>query len=559
MYKIMNKSTSVNIASHLPAMAEINPHGMAVVFPQGTDKAGRVSYTHYTLSQLNKRSDDIAHGLEAVGIKRGTRTCLMVTPSLDFFALTFALFKVGAVPVMIDPGIGIKNLGICLAEAEPEAFIGVPKAQVGRIILGWAKKTVKIVITVGNKFLWGGYTLEEIIEKGSPGKPYKMAETKPDEVAAILFTSGSTGVSKGAVYTHGIFNAQVKLIRLAFGIEPGDMDLATFPLFSLFGPALGMAAVIPDMDASKPAEADPEKLFQAIEDFGTTNMFASPALINKLGRYGEKHGRKLTSLKRVISCGAPASPKAIKRFSTMLNPGVEIFTPYGATEALPLCKVGSKEILEETGKMTDEGKGVCVGKSIEGITLKVIKISDDPIPKWSDDLLLKDGEIGEYAAKGDVVTREYFNRPKNTELAKIIDKENGGFYHRMGDVGYKDEKGRFWYCGRKAHRVETKDETLFTIPCEAVFNVHPKVYRTALVGWTKNGSTKPVLCVELEKGHEDADKNKIKEELMKIAKSHPHTKNIETILFHPSFPVDIRHNAKIFREKLTVWAEGELS
>ena len=550
----MFQTVSVNIASHLPAMAKVNPHGMAVIFPEGTDSAGRVSYTHYTLSQLNDRSNDIAHGLESAGIKRGMRTALMVTPSLDFFALTFALFKVGAVPVMIDPGIGIKNLGKCLAEAEPEAFIGVPKAQMGRIILGWAKESVKIVITVGKKFFWGGWTLEEIIEKGSKGKPYLMAETKADEVAAILFTSGSTGISKGAVYTHGIFDAQVKMIRDAFGIEPGEMDLATFPLFALFGPALGMTAIIPDMDASKPVEADPAKLFQAIEDFGATNMFASPALINKLGRYGEEHGIKLPSLRRVISCGAPASPAAVKRFSGMLNDGVEIFTPYGATEALPVCKVGSKEILEETGKMTDEGKGVCIGRPVDGITLKVIKITDDVMDNWSDDLVVNQGEIGELTAKGPVVSREYFKRDEATKLSKILDRNNDDFYHRMGDVGYVDETGRFWFCGRKSHRVVSGDKTFFTIPCEGVFNVHPKVFRTALVGVEKNGCIKPVLFVELEKNIQDADEEQIRKDLLKIASSYSHTKEIDTFIFHKSFPVDIRHNAKIFREKLTVQA-----
>ncbi len=198
---------------------------------------------------------------------------------------------------MIDPGIGVKNLGKCLTEAEPEAFIGAPKAQMGRIILGWAKESIKIVITVGKKFLWGGWTLEEVIDRGNRGKSYNMAETQAEEIAAILFTSGSTGISKGAVYTHGMFDSQVKMIRDAFGIEPGEKDLATFPLFALFGPALGMTAIIPDMDASKPVEADPAKLFQAIEDFGATNMFASPALVNKLGRYGEDHGIKLPSLR----------------------------------------------------------------------------------------------------------------------------------------------------------------------------------------------------------------------------------------------------------------------
>jgi len=160
--------------------------------------------------------------------------------------------------------------------------------------------------------------------------------------------------------------------------------------------------------------------------------------------------------------------------------------------------------------------------------------------------------LGNY--HGEVVVLDYgIDNRWNCSIKEVI-KKNGGFYHRMGDVGYKDESGRVWFCGRKSHRVETSDGTFFTVPCEAVFNVHPKVYRTALVG----AKGKPVLCVELEKNI-PADKEQIREELLALGSSFPHTSGIKTILFHPGFPVDIRHNAKIFREKLAAWARSELS
>lgn len=554
----MSEKKTVNIALHLPKMAEIKPDTMAVVIPDGRSKNGIVRYIHYTLSQLNDKSDNIAHGLVKAGIKKGMRTVLMVKPGLDFFALTFALFKIGAVPVMIDPGIGLKNLGKCLSEALPEAFIGITKAHIARVLFGWGRHTIKKFVTVGRKLFWGGSSIEEITHQGEGNGRFVIAETTDDDIAAILFTSGSTGISKGAIYTHGIFDSQVKFLRNIYKIEPGEMDLATFPLFALFGPALGMTAVIPDMDASRPAEADPEKLIETIKDFGTTNLFASPALINKIGRYGEEHGIKLTSLKRVISAGAPARPDAIKRFSKMLSDAVEIFTPYGATEALPVCNIGSKEILGETAELTSEGKGVCIGKPVPEISLEIIKITDEPVECWSEDLILPDGETGEIAVKGPIVTREYYNRKEETRLAKIPDPVSGGFYHRMGDTGYKDHLGRIWFCGRKSQRLVTPYGTLFTIPCEAVFNAHPDVYRTALVGVRKNGVIEPVICVELEKNIPDNDKDRIKKELLEIGGKKTHTKNIKTFLFHKCFPVDIRHNAKIFREKLAEWAGRQL-
>jgi acyl-CoA synthetase (AMP-forming)/AMP-acid ligase II len=553
-------SASVNIAVHVPAMAEQRPDALAVVFPESRDRRGRVAYTHLTFRQLHETSDCLARGFESIGIGRGTRTVLMVKPSLDFFALTFALFKVGAVPVLIDPGMGIRNLGQCLQEAEPEAFIGIPKAQVARILLGWGRKTVRTIVTVGRRCGWGGYTLDQVLATGAASKATSPlpAPTLPDEMAAVLFTSGSTGVPKGAVYTHAIFSAQVEMLRRTYAIEPGEIDLATFPLFALYAPALGMTAIIPDMDATRPAQVDPRRIFEAIENFGVTNLFGSPALLRRVGDFGVAYGTKLSTLRRVISAGAPVPADVLERFASMLSPGVQIFTPYGATESLPVSSIGSDEIVGETRHKTAEGAGVCVGRPVESMCVRIIRISDEPIPTWSDDLLAPPGQVGEIVVQGPVATREYYHRPESTRLAKIADPTGGSFYHRMGDLGYFDPSGRLWFCGRKSHRVLTARETLFTIPCEAVFNTHPRVLRTALVGVGDNRGATPVLCVELRAAAGPHELPIIERELLELGAKHPHTRDIRTVLFHPLFPVDIRHNAKIFREKLAVWAAGKV-
>ncbi|HTU18726.1 MAG TPA: fatty acid CoA ligase family protein, partial [Gemmataceae bacterium] len=490
---------------------------------------------------------------------RGTRTVLMVTPSLEFFALTFALFKVGSIIVLIDPGMGTKDLGVCLGEARPEAFVGIPKAHLARVLLGWGRDSVRVCVTVGRRFGWGGWTLDQVRHLGSDSAMSSFANTLSDDMAAILFTSGSTGVAKGVVYTHGIFAAQVKALQRLYGIEPGEIDLPTFPLFGLFGPALGMTSIIPEMDATRPAHVDPRKILDAIRFFGVTNLFGSPALIQRVGRYAAARGVRLPTLRRVISAGAPVPWQAIQRFGALLADGAQVHTPYGATESLPVCSIGSEEILRETYLRTAEGAGVCVGHPVEGMTVRIIRIGEEPIPIWRDDLELPAGEIGEIVVRGPVVTASYWNRPDSTALAKIADPIHGGFYHRMGDVGYLDVSGRLWFCGRKSQRVITANGTLFTIPCEGVFNAHPAVYRSALVGVTRNGIPSPVLCVEREKETTSPDDEQLRRELLALAARHPQTHAIQTILFHPSFPVDIRHNAKIFREKLAVWAAEQLS
>lgn len=533
-----------NVAAWLPELAADRPDSLAVAVAQAPGR-----YRELSAAELDALCDRTAHGLTRAGIVKGTRTVVMVKPSPEFFAVTFALFKIGAVPVLVDPGMGIRNLGQCLAEAAPTAFIGIPRAHLGRRLFGWAKDSLEILITVGPRLLWGGYKLDKLCA-AAPSEVFPVDDSKADQVAGILFTSGSTGVPKGVVYTHSTFAAQVDLLRTVYRITPGEVDLSTFPLFALFGPALGMASVVPLMDASRPAACDPRHLADAIERFSCTNMFASPALVDKLGRHCEQHGIELDSLRRVISAGAPASTQALERLSRHLPGGTEIHTPYGATEALPVTSIASSVILSETRHATDQGGGVCVGVPVPGVDIAIIRISDEVLENWQDELRLPSGEIGEIVVRGPVVTESYFGRPESTALAKIHDRAST--WHRMGDVGYLDASGRLWMCGRKTQRVATADALLFTIPCEAVFNVHPAVRRTALVGVHQ----RPVLCVELEGGHSES--SDLTEELRQLGKGQPHTAGIETFLYHPKFPVDVRHNAKIFRERLAVWAGTRL-
>lgn len=547
-----------NIAAHLADMARLQPSRPAVICAQGRDAQGAVAYAQLSFAELEEASNRLALALEGAGIRRGLRTALMVPPGLDFFALTFALFKAGAVPVLIDPGIGIRNIKACLGHARPEAFVGIAKAHAARVVLGWARSTIRVNVTVGSKWFWGGQTLAELREQVPAGRPFTAVEPAAEETAAILFTSGSTGTPKGAVYTHEIFGAQVAHIRELYAIEPGEMDLATFPLFALFGPALGMTAVVPEMDASRPASADPATIVEAIHKFGVTNMFGSPALINRVGRYGEAQRVKLPTLRRAISAGAPVAAKILERFCAMLPRGAQVFTPYGATECLPVASIGSDEILGETRERTDQGAGVCIGRPVPGLQARIIRITDQAISQWDDALELPAGKIGEIAVKAAHATRTYFNLPAATALAKIADAADGGFYHRMGDLGYFDAQGRLWFCGRKAHRVVTPQGPRYTDPCEGIFNTHPRVFRSALVGVQRNGAMQPVLCVELEPAARADSKDALRAELKALGARHESTRQIETFLFHPSFPVDVRHNAKIFREKLALWAARQL-
>ncbi|MGI2135082.1 olefin beta-lactone synthetase [Shewanella baltica] len=588
-------ASDANICRHLKQAAHAIPHHLAVAVQsaQGASVAN-LRYSELDFLNLDRQSDAIAFALNAHGIERGMKAVLMVTPSLDFFALTFALFKAGIIPILVDPGMGINNLKQCFAEAAPDAFIGIPKAHIARRLFGWGKGSIKSLLNVDGgktglaarliRIASGAISLSILLQNSSSRNAsaqhtqaqhaeYPMVMLKSDEMAAILFTSGSTGTPKGVVYSHGMFEAQIQALKNDYGICHGERDLATFPLFSLFGPALGMASIVPEMDASKPITANPEFLFAAIEKYQCSNIFVNPALLERLGRAGEQKQHKLPSVQRVISAGAPATIASIARFSKMLSQGVPILNSYGATESLPISMIASDELFSTTD-VTDYGGGICVGGAIDGVTIRIIGISEDVIPEWDEALVLKNGEIGEIVVQGPMVSQSYYlnnsqrdSQNENqgnsaTAAAKMWDSATNSVRHRMGDLGYLDDQGRLWMCGRKAHRVDaTRKGQLvkryYSIPCERIFNTHPNVKRSALVGVKVANEIEPLICIELDQSLACNKSQQLYQDLITIAEQFAQTQGIRRFLIHPDFPVDVRHNAKIFREKLAVWAQSQ--
>ncbi|WP_133478456.1 olefin beta-lactone synthetase [Cognatilysobacter segetis] len=540
-----------NIAAALPRLAAERGAQVAMRCPGTRGADGLATYDiALTYADLDARSDAIAAGLARRGIVRGTRTVVMVRPSPEFFLLMFALFKAGAVPVLVDPGIDRRALKQCLDEAAPEAFIGIPLAHLARRLLGWAKRA-RVRISTGTRAWLADDTLARVEADGRGAGP-QLADTQPDDIAAILFTSGSTGVPKGVVYRHRHFVAQAAMLRDVLGIREGEVDFPTFPPFALFGPALGLTSIIPDMDATRPAKADPRRLHAAIERFGVQQLFGSPALMRVLADYG----KLLPTLRRVTSAGAPVPADVVARMRMLLPDEAGFYTPYGATECLPVAVIESRE-LQCTREATEAGAGTCVGRAVPPNEVRIIRIDDAAIAEWSDDLVLPVGAVGEITVAGPTATDAYFNRDAATALAKIRETCADGTtrtVHRMGDVGYLDAEGRLWFCGRKTHRVRTRDGELYTEQVEPVFNPHPDVLRTALVGIGAPGAQVPVLCVELRLGVDAAQWPRIEHELRALGRGHVHTAGIDRFLRHPAFPVDIRHNAKIGREALAVWA-----
>jgi len=542
-----------NIADALQVQAALAPDKAAIILTRRVRGAHKLASKALSYGALNERVDLLARGLNAYGLGHGVRSVLMVRPSFEFFALMFGLLRAGAVPVLIDPGIDRRALKTCIAQSDPTGFIGIDLAHVARLVLGWGRGHVRKLVTVGRGArLWGGLSLAELEALGQA--PRALAPVRPDDPAAILFTSGSTGLPKGVVYQHRHFCAQVELIRLTYRIMPGEIDCPTFPPFALFDPALGMTAVIPDMDFTRPAKVNPANVLDLIDQFGVSQMFGSPALLDTVGRFAQQKRRQAPSLKRVLSAGAPVREDVARAFSQLLLPGVPIYTPYGATECLPVASISQLE-LEPTYALTRNGAGVCVGRPLPANRVRIIRITDEAIEHWSDGWLASPGTVGEITVFGPSTTALYFGRDEATRLAKIRDGDNS--VHRMGDLGYLDSSGRLWYCGRKTHRLETAHGPLYTEQVEAIFNTHPQVLRTALVGIGERGHEQPWVWVQLRAPRRwgaVAQFAQIRAELKALAEQHPLTERIATFHPHRAFPVDIRHNAKIGRDKLRLEA-----
>ena len=551
---------NANIARHLASMAAAHPTRAALKIPRGRTRTGDIDYLSLTFAELDAEVDAWSTRLTCAGVRRGDRTLVMVRQGLPLIASAFALFRLGAIPVIIDPGMGLKNFLACVTSSRPRALVGIPLAQLVSRLFRRPFKSVEHRLTASPRLT---ARLTHPHSQPSTLNP-QLAHSAPSDLAAVLFTSGSTGAPKGVCYEHGMFDAQVRLIRDTYAIEPGEIDLPLLPIFALFNPALGMTTIVPEIDPRRPAAVDPAKIVQAIRQENVTNSFGSPTLWKKIADHCLAQNLTLPSLRRVLCAGAPV-PQQLWTASRTFLPHGELHSPYGATESLPISTISAPEILELTNPTCNTLRykpagGVCVGRPVPEIEIRIIAITDTPIATLAAARELPAGEIGEIIVRGPVVTQTYDHNPAATAAAKIPiagssqkDPRAPSVFHRLGDCGYLDADGRLWFCGRKVERVETASGLLFTEPIEQLFRQHPRIARCALIGLGERGQQRPAVVVEI-KLQDSAQCRALARELRTLALQHPTTAPIKLFYFRENFPVDVRHNAKIHRLALARWA-----
>ncbi|WP_406239520.1 fatty acid CoA ligase family protein [Nocardia sp. NBC_01009] len=535
------------------AFARTEPDREAVIYPDGQNPDGLPAYRHLTYRELDDWSDAIAERLTVAGVTHGTRTIVLVLPSPELYAILFGLLKIGAVPVVIDPGMGVRKMLRCLRAVDAEAFIGIPQAQALRVLFRRSFRRVRTTLTVGKRWFWGGPTLRDW-ERRPTGVVQPRTPAAADEVLVIGFTTGSTGPAKAVELTHGNLASMIEQVDAARGHIAPDTSLITLPLVGILDLLLGSRCVLPPLIPSKVGSTDPAQVVDAIAKFGVRTMFASPALLIPLLRYLEEHAVELPTLGSIYSGGAPVPDWCIAGLRKVLREDVLVYVGYGSTEALPMSTIESRELFDGLVDRAHRGAGTCIGRPADRVNARLVAITDAPIPTWArvEELageLETSRGIGELVVSGPNVSTHYYWPESANAAGKIVD--GAVIWHRTGDLAWIDDHGRIWFCGRKSQRVVTANGPMFTVQVEQIFNTVAGVARTALVGVGERGAQRPVLCVETTPG---TDAVSVASELRMLAAESELTRDIADFLVHPGFPVDIRHNAKIGREQLAAWA-----
>jgi olefin beta-lactone synthetase len=505
------------------------------------------SNTSVSFAELWHRVQSTVTNLTAAGVEPGHRVAVLVPPSPDLMAVVYACWRMGAVTVIADRGLGVRGLGDAVRSARVQAVIGIPRALRAARVLRWAPRAVHLDVA-------------PLVASPPGGVVSLPAEPESDAPAAVLFTSGATGPAKGVRYTHRQLEAQRDALRQRYGIDANDRLVAAFAPFALYGPALGIPSAIPHVDVTAPGSLTAAALDAACAAIGATMVFASPAaLMNVVATSTDVTTPALAQVRTVMSAGAPVPIGVLERVA-LLAPRASLHTPYGMTEVLPVADVDLTTL-----RQVGPGRGVCVGHPVEQCSVMITApdISEvEPLPV---------GATGEVLINAPWCSQGYDALADVERRARpIVVRADGTSrrWHRSGDLGHMDDQGRLWIEGRVVHALHTAHGLLTPVPFEIAAETVAGVGRAAAVGVGPLGVQHVVIVIEHEpvqpasrrwgRHLELADTGLAHEVRSTIAVSHP-TVSVAAVVVIDRLPVDIRHNAKIDRTALARRVEAFLA
>lgn len=498
-----------------------------------------------SFGELCERVMGAAAGLHRLGVQPGDRVAVLVPPGPDLLAAVYAIWRAGAVTVIADRGLGLRGLGRAVRGAHVRWIVGPPAAIAVARAARWAPRARAIVL--GSRRVLGATPFEDLV-RDSGDVPPAPGEDAP---AAVLWTSGATGPAKGVRYTHGQLLAQADAIARTYGITEDDRLVAAFAPFALYGPVLGIASAIPDVDVTRPGSLTADALEAAAASIDATIVFASPAALANVVATSTGELPALSRVRLVLSAGAPV-PVDTLRSMAVRAPVATLHTPYGMTECLPVADISLDQIAA-----IGPGRGVCVGRPVAGASVRIspLRVSA-PTPDRGSAGAIPSVPAG---VTGEVLVRAPWRSAGYDQLFAIERDarptgDDGVTWHRSGDVGHLDADGRLWIEGRSVHVIDHADGPVTPVPVEVAVERLDGVARCAAVGVGPAGRQQLVVVVE-DVGRDAGLAGEAVAAAVRAAVDHP----VSAVLTVRALPVDIRHNTKIDRLAVARWASRVLS
>lgn len=485
---------------------------------------------------LADRVATVATALYARGVRPGQRVAVLVPPGIDLTTIVYAVWRLGAVVVIADAGLGLSRLGAALRGAGPDHVVAIPRG----LALARAARVP------GTRIGAGPAQVQDLIAQAMSYPCVPEIAEDPDADGAILFTSGATGAPKGVTYTRGQLGAQVAVLRDTFALHPGERFVAAFAPFALYGPALGLTCAVPDMDVTAPHTLRAGALADAVAAVEASVVFASPSALRNVVATAEvlsgAQRQALRGPRLVLSAGAPVPTSLLSELRRVL-PSASTHTPYGMTEVLPVATIDPTTV-------SDPGPGVCVGAPVRGVQVGIAPLALDGIP--AAELVQAPGVLGEIVVRAPHALERY-DRLWVAEHARA----RPAGWHRTGDVGELDAQGRLWVGGRLGHVVTTAAGPLAPYAVEHHLSGLPGVAQVAVVGVGPRGSQQVVVVVVPEERLARRTGPLAPVAIAGQVRAQAGVA-VAAVLIRDWLPVDIRHAAKVDRTALARWADGHL-
>lgn len=458
-----------NVITLLEAHVAEHPDRAAVVWRDGS--LGADAHRGMTYAELSRAAEAVATGLRRQGLGPGDRVFVFVPMSAELYVTLFGVLRLGAIAVFLDSWARRDQLAECARQVSPRGFVG-PEPAHAMIRDVPALRVADVAVRVGPGTV-GTVSLEELTN-GAASHP--VAPVRPTDSALVTFTTGSSGVPKGADRTHGFLMAQHEALSDEIAYRPDDVDLPVFPVFSLNNLASGVTTVLPDLDLAAPNAGDGDRLLRQMRDVGVTCSTLSPSLLRGVTAAAARTGAP-GLLRRVVTGGAPVTRDDAQGF-TRAFPKSALHILYGSTEVEPIAHLRWDEMPPRSGT------GVCLGTPSRALTLRFIRPTRESVQlgghgwaPWEVD----PGLAGELLVAGPHVCPGYFNNPEAFRRAKVVDAD-GRAWHRTGDVCRQDAQGRLWMLGRVHNAIRRGGTLLFPVEAEATMGRLPFVGRAAYLG-----------------------------------------------------------------------------